>query len=286
MTRWILNPTKHTIHLPYPTGEEDEGFFHVTSHSYELQKRGEYLSRRQLSSEGIVGLGGGPNDAPDLVSLVIDLEDAKRILRAMRSMSRAVHELISPNDLIREMLDWTSFPDGMEWQDAMSDTFGMNGFSEPEWNEDADAFFSELMNALSIDETDVLSEELFSKAGWDLVLKKDFSWMGPRDVYEMVQDFEGILARGVGTSYQGKGSECPGACLPVVGFVGSFDSFLKIEPDNISISQAALMEGAKVDEFYPECEIRVRPENLKLVRVRVEESGVLMTSDGMLPDDL
>jgi len=61
--------------------------------------------------------------------------------------------------------------------------------------------------------------------------------------------------------------------------VAPFDTFVQVDPDEISITQAAVKSGASLETNYDECEIRIDPKDVKLIALRVEERGILEEDD-------
>lgn len=234
-----------------------------------------------MRKEGIIGLSGGAKDAPDKISFVLEIDRAKTLLHAIRTMSRCCHDQVSIRDLLSTMLDWLDFPDSFGWDSAMMDVFGMDEDSGSfvYYGEETEDFLKSLLNTILVDES-LVSEELLRKAGWNALLKglgKDWEdqFNYPINRYEAVQAFETVLERILGNHYAGAG-EIPGVCTPIVGFVAPFEDFLRIQPDDICITQASVKEGASFETNCGECEIRLLPDDVKLIALRVEERGILL----------
>ncbi|HNT34965.1 MAG TPA: hypothetical protein PKH07_08210 [bacterium] len=283
MSTWFLHPRnfQEKIHLPLDFSDPELGFFHVTSHAARLQKSWQYRSRLELRSEGIVGLSGGPQDAPNKISFILELDRAKTLLHAIRTMSRACHDQISIRDLLSTMFDWLDFPDCSGWEFAMMNVFGLDeeSCSMVDYNEDTESFLKSLLNAILVDES-LVSPELLTSSGWRNLLKglgKDWEnqFIYPINRYDAARAFETVLEKVLGDEYVGAG-EIPGICVPIVGFVAPFEDFLRVQPDDICITQAAVKEGASIETNYGECEVRLFPKEVKLVAMRVEERGIFM----------
>lgn len=279
-SRWHLStlPWKSEILLPFDMGE-DHRFFHVTSHASSLEQAGAYRSRYQLRKQGLVGLGGSHRDAPQMVSFVVELDSAQRILTAIRSMARTIHGQMAPSSLVQAMLEWLDFPDSESWKTAMGEHFGFTDFGETDYNEETQEFLHELASVFFEINEDQDLENLLSGHGWrDLLVQqgpemdKRLRGLGPERIYDSVRGFENLLVSSFGSTYQ-NGDFQPGTCLPVVGFVAPFDKFFKIQPDDVSITQAAVRDGAEIQTNEEECELRIHPDDLQLIALRVEERG-------------
>ncbi len=65
----------------------------------------------------------------------------------------------------------------------------------------------------------------------------------------------------------------PHLCAVTMGFRAKFEEFRAIDTDQISILQVAVRKTARVYKVKAECELRIAPENVRLLTTRVEERG-------------
>lgn len=255
------------------------GIFHVTTQADILDRERVMKSRLQLAPQGIQGLGGGPQHSPDLVSAVHDLAGAKKLWGAMRTVVRAIRGEIPVVDLLRAMLEWMMFPGGwghdLGYEDEWSATevkFTRSQAYEGLWS---------MVDALQIEGLDLKKsqyEPLLSSQGWEDLIERYRATLEERyqgagyERYELVQRFEREAEGSFGHLFQEE-EDGPRVCVPTVGFVAPYNIFSKIRVDQIAIVQLACREGARVELEVNECEMRFRPEDTRVLRVRVEEQG-------------
>lgn len=255
------------------------GIFHVTTQADILDRERVMKSRLQLAPQGIQGLGGGPQHSPDLVSAVHDLAGAHKLWGAMRTVVRAIHGEIPAVALLSSMIEWMGFP----WD-------GIAQGGEGDWEDDqpfaetkAYEGLSNLLSTMDLDLDDEeenspgLAESLLSERGWAALIEAKRAYLedrfsGGKARYALVREFERAAEEAFGHVFQDE-YDGPRVCVPTVGFVAPYNIFSKIRVDQIAIVQLACREGARVELEVNECEMRFRPEDTRVLRVRVEEQG-------------
>lgn len=223
---------------------DGERFYHATTNLSAVIRSGRLLSRRDLSWLGVsaAGLGGGwANEAPDQVSLAVGRPAADRVAAGLRLMAEIVAGRVTgPTALERIVaLDAAvSQPIDRDLDDAISD---------------------------AEDRVDEVEMEVFGQVKSDIdaatiLLQKSET---PRHIYAGVVAYEGALlqAQHVLRDYHWTGD---GVVSPI-GFTVPFDQF-RVDPDEVGVVEVAVRQGASIDVVPDEAEVRVRPEDTRVLR--------------------
>lgn len=255
MTFYLLDPgpwVEGTI-LEDWYDPDEAGFYHVTTAATAVAESRVLLSRRQSKR---IGLGGGfHNEAPNSVSVLFDFSRAMWLWSAVRTAARAVQGELGAAEVVQAVLEWMDFPDRPEWQDLI---------------EEQPQVLLELADALGLD-VDAPEETLATTKGWNQALyenaeKLDNEFLPGADRYELIRIIEQVF-----DEFRPEEYFYDNACLPTVGFTAPAKEFVKILPDEVSIVQVGVREGAPADMVLMECELRFEPKDLMVVRVRAEE---------------
>lgn len=245
--------------LPDP---EDLSFYHVTTRASAVREAGELRSRAALAKDKVVGLGGGAqNQASGYVSFVYTRDRAEWLARAIGLAARAARNAIPAHEVARELRLWTDFPRGEPWSTALDDTYDRD--------EEAHADFEEAV-ADAFDLVDERGGVLDDFAGWlDRWRPRiDRAFSTGRRKYELIQRFETVLEEFIDRWQHLYASEFAAVdCRPIVGFTAPYAAFAKIDPDDIAIVRAAVRIRAPVDYVPAECELRFRPEDVRVLSV-------------------
>lgn len=236
--------------------EDDAGFFHVTTNRDRVFDQG----LRARSETGIVGLGGGWTDRKgNRVSFTINHNRALWLYEAMRGLRLAMRDDDAAT-VLRLALDWTGFP-GDQW----SFNFDEAEEASASWDD-----LGDLCTELNLTPPKEIQDLAF-RGAWDHMLNEqaealDEKWSGPEGRYRLAQFFESRLES---TFYIPEWWD-DGTCVPLVGFTASADVYGTIEPDQFSIVQAAVREGADEDAVHRECELRFGSKDIQVVAIDCE----------------
>lgn len=233
--------------------EDDAGFFHVTTNRDRVFEQG----LRARSETGIVGLGGGWTDRKgNRVSFTINHHRALWLYEAMRGLRLAMRDDDAAT-VLRLVLDWTGFP-GDQW----SFNFDEVEEASASWDD-----LGDLCAELNLTHPKEIQDLAF-RGAWDHMLNEqaeslDEKWSGPEGRYRLAQFFENRLES---TFYIPEWWD-DGTCVPLVGFTASAAVYGSIEPDQFSIVQAAIREGADEDAVHRECELRFASKDIQVVAI-------------------
>lgn len=241
--------------------EDDAGFFHVTTNRDRVFEQG----LRARVETGVVGLGGGHSDPTGKwVSFVISRGRALWLFAAMRGL------LIEAKDgsaasVLSLVLEWSGFPGdewGLIWEDEDDDRLQMQ-------EEDLSSFCEDLGLEPP---SDILS--LTSAGSWRKMVKQqgdalEKRWPTPEQRYKLAQFFEHRLR----TTFSTDELWDVGICVPLVGFAASAKEYLKLSPDQFSIVQAAVREGAPYEDIPQECEMRFVSRDIQVVALDCQIEG-------------
>jgi hypothetical protein len=213
-----------------PDQEQETNFnlYHVTTNLAGVKMAGRLKSRREL---GIVGLGGGAqNEAPGMVSTTYDYNRAREIYEQIKFVA----EMVRGQGSAASAFDAAT----VGLHDAYEDREIINVLE--------DFLPAKVLKKLldgEIDETETLNRYINK----------------PRDVYKFFQDLEsavsGIEAQGEYTYH-----------MSTIGFTGSFEDMLKINPSQVAIIQVAARKDASSPHIPFEKELRFSPQDLRIVR--------------------
>jgi hypothetical protein len=237
---------------------DESGLYHATTSFRAVMKEG-LRSRRQLG--GIVGLGGGWHQyAPDLVSFVPTYGGAVVIADAMIVMARVLREEIGAGTAARLALGWMDFPEHSVYQDS----FELMDYEEG-GRDELRGLLREVADALSLDTQLIDPLDLADRRAWlDLLDERapvlDAEAARGRWVYEGIQTAEDLVSK----HFWPKDSEVF-QCAPFVGFTATAEQFARVDPRDVGIVWAEARVGADVDLFPIECELRFRPEDVRVV---------------------
>ncbi len=209
--------------------EEDTDFnlYHVTTNLSGVISSGGLKSRKQL---GTVGLGGGlNNEAPDMVSTTFDYNRAVEIYNMLKYVSEIVHGKIPSYDILN-----------------YAENLSYWGFDDPNIN-------GVLENFLPYS----VYKKFINGELPEIELEKYIST--PRQKYEFFQQLEEAIAKDELSSEDTYSSS-------IIGFTGSFEDMLRINPNQIAILQLAVRKNAPSEHVPYEKELRFRPEDVRVVR--------------------
>lgn len=249
---------------------EETGFFHVTTRADQVERSKKIKSRDQLDSEdenAPRGLAGGPGD---VVSFTFLLSRARVLWSAMRAMSRMMHGELSNSELMEEFFHWTGFPDNPMWKKFEDRSRHLRAMSR-------------FVLAMNMNPEDVFDlDEMHTSRDWIRFVRDyqdHFNEMGSGDMYMVIRDCENYLEQAMGQEMP-PGRPSTDLCTRTIGFFAKYNDFAKIQPDQISIVQVAVRKGSDIGRVNRECELRIRPKDLKLVCTRVEERGHVVLGRG------
>lgn len=243
--------------------EPGTGFFHVTTNLPAVladrdrdHPLGRLRSRRELRAMGRhgAGLGGGGADVmADRVSVGLTLASAQRVLRGMQLMARAVHGQIEPDAAMEEMLDLTEgtrhiLESAMDW---MGD------------DEDEE---SETVVAARDFERELKSDEISARRAY--ARAKSLGANPGHVLYESLAGYEETLVNTLGEWISNSWiSDDEMTCQAPVGFTEPAERFARVHAENLGLLQLAGRKGAAPEFVNNECELRFRPEDLRVVGV-------------------
>lgn len=277
---WI----RPTVLEPHYEALDRPGIFHVTTQIVTLERERMMRSRYDLRAQGIQGLGGRDDDSPHLVSTVFDYDRAWMLWGAMRAVCRAVHGTMTTVDLLLAFLTWTDFPDSWRSEDDLS----RRALREEEWRLGQVAEVLDLqddqgeLRALAV-------AQLEDTAAWMALVEENAAFLNAhfatgQQRYWLVQALEqSILNNFPDAFYDAESDGAIGRTL--VGFVSPYELFARVQPDQISIVQLAAKKGAKVEFIPDELELRFQPEDLRIAKLRVEETGPIVPEKEPDEDD-
>lgn len=270
MRRNAISPMKPGFHLdPYRwvegtvledyCSEEDAGFFHVTTNRERVFEQG----LRARSETGVVGLGGGSSDPRgSKVSFVINYPRALWLFAAMRGLLVAAQDEDAAAVLLLA-LEWTGFP-GDVW------SFNWDDVEDGDTERQADDL-GDLCAELGLEPPDDILSLAFG-GPWTKMIKEQKAnlgrkWATPEQRYALAQFFEDRLRSTFAVDDWWDG----GVCMPLVGFTASAKKYLSLSPDQFSIVQAAIAEGAPNEDIPQECEMRFASKNVQVVAIGCQE---------------
>lgn len=233
---------------PDSTGRPGPGFglYHVTTNLPAVLTEGRLRSRRELRTAGKqgAGLGGGFRDqAPDRVSVAVDLDQAERIHGAIRTMAEAVHGRIGGAEAFERMKGHSD--QALDAIDRAMD-FLLDGDEGDESYQWAKRVEDELVRA---------GQEARTATGPEL--------------YEALRRYETTIVDTVAEwTSEGWISDDELLCGTTVGFTEPAHKFARVLPENVGLLHLAARRGADVDFVNEECELRFRPEDLAVTGVR------------------
>lgn len=287
--RYILRPNRSmgfsldpydwiegTVAEDYYQPDDDAGFFHVTTRVESVRRTG-LRSRKQLRAENIVGLGGGfQNEAPDKISFVWDLSRSRWLADAMRVACLAAHNALSAADVIRAVFEWTDWPRDPIWSTAIDEAVDeerVTRHGEPVVLWWLNKVFGHLLMANDLP-GDMM--ELLEPDGLDTWLARNEQALEEekstgQSKYKLIQYLEHSMEVGR-QNFTGDLEESQ-ECMPIVGFTADHSVFVKTNPSEIAIVQAAVRAGAPMEIVINECEIRFRARDVELVSTDVERTG-------------
>lgn len=256
------------------------GIFHVTTQVDILEKTRMMRSRAQLRHLGIEGLGGDERQSPHLVSTVYDLDQAKMLWGAMRTVCRAVQGLISTTDMLKAAIQWMEFPDAWLQDDIYID-YDDEEYAEAMERQAIQQVAYELSLDVHEDGPDSVDvEPLMSTEGWLNFLDTHAEELNRhygdgRARYYLLQALEQVILREFPDAFRDHEADLIVGCK-LVGFVAPFDKFARVQPDQISIVQLSVRVGATVEYIPDESELRFHPNDLRIEKLRLEETGPLV----------
>ena len=221
-----------------------ERFYHATTNLSAVLRSGRLLSRRDLQRAGAAaaGLGGGPmNEAADQVSLAVGRDAADRVAAGLRLMARVVRGEVDGPTALAELDRLDS---------AVMD--------------DVDRDLDEAIQGAeeNLDETEM---EVFDQVSADLAAARAAleTAQEPREVYLGVVGVESALSAARQTL--GDYSLLTEGGVGPIGFTVPFDRF-RVDPDEVGVVEVAVRQGAWMDVVPAEAEVRVRPDDTRVLR--------------------
>ena len=177
---------------------------------------------------GVVGLGGGAgNEDSFLVSTTYDLNRAHEIYDEIKLVAEIVHGRVKASTV------WN----GSKMYDAWENSHARRT----------------LKSRLPKNVYKQLSNGEIDDSAIDQYIKT------PEDIYDFFQDLEKA-------SIESETEDEYVYNWSVIGFTGSFNDMIKINPNQVAIIQLVARKGADAKHINLEKELRFRPEDLKIVR--------------------
>jgi len=233
---------------PDSTGRPGSGFglYHVTTNLPAVLTEGRLRSRRELRTAGKqgAGLGGGFRDqAPDRVSVAVDLDQAERIHGAIRTMAEAVHGRIGGAEAFERMKGYSN--QALDAIDRAMD-FLLDGDEEDESYRWAKRVEDELVQA---------GQEARDATGHEL--------------YEALRRYETTIVDTVAEwTNEGWISDDELVCGTTVGFTEPAHKFARVRPEDVGLLRLAARRGVYVDLVVAECELRFYSDDLVITAVK------------------
>jgi hypothetical protein len=227
---------KHYRDVQYEPGQ----LYHVTTSLSNIKRDQALKSRRQLGGMAKTsGLGGGAiNQAPGLVSLTYNYERAKEIYDGIMYVVSICQGKIKASQVY----------------DRLYDAAGGYDYDEDDELTSVQEFL-----------TDYVPEQLVRDGEADKIRAiLDKKIRTAKDVYDFFQGMESAVVEDQDKNHGDWSDEV--LTYNVIGFTGDFINMKRIQPKDVAIIQCLVRKNAAVEHEPREVELRVKPEDLVILR--------------------
>ena len=208
------------------------GFYHVTTNLEGVMKWGALKSRKQLG--GTEGLGGGmKNEAPGKISLTYNLNKAWQLYDTIKFAISAAQNQVSASHIYDYLMSQYGLPE-------------INLYPQS--------------NAMRIMSKYLPKRILEDESMEGLEATLDRKIKNGKQKYEFLQEFDDALGRDESEIETGGEYMTPNR----VGFTAPYETFSKINPNNVAILQLEVRRNAVPEHVQAELELRFDPDDVRL----------------------
>lgn len=230
--------------------KETSGFFHVTTNVSEVMKKG-LKPRKDLGD--IEGLGGGPDD---VISFTIRKDRAIWIWLVLTAIAEWAEDNISNSEILNRLFVLFNIK---------GSKYGRNIFEY--FNTKQTTYYKQSLvrqllhpfNFTYRDECDWLDilgvDSEFTQ--WEEITSM-YHEVTKQDTFEAILRLDELVSVALHNER---------ACVTHVGLFAKYSNIIRWKADQIAILQAVVRRSANIIPIYKECELRVKPEDIRLIGI-------------------